>query len=241
MTADSSHAETVLIVDDIPANLNLLRGVLEPEGYRILAATSGRGALGVLRLTRPDLILLDVSMPELDGFETCRQLKQMEEVKSIPVVFVTARHEAEAVVAGFKAGGCDYVTKPFNREEVIVRVKAHLDNTRLQRALEERNLLLEALHRQMEQRQQQLEAALENIKTLRGLLPICSYCHKIRDDQGFWERVENYIQRHSDAEFTHGICPDCAVKYFPDCVHDLPPTLAGPGTNPLPSPSSKAP
>jgi DNA-binding response OmpR family regulator len=223
MTLPPPDTQTVLIVDDIPANLNLLRGVLEPEGFRVLGATSGGGALNILQRTVPDLILLDVSMPEMDGFETCRRLKQLEGVNSIPVVFITARHEIEAVVEGFKCGAADYLTKPFNREEVIVRVKAHLENSRLQRLLRERNLELERVNGELTRRQQQLEEALGNIKTLRGLIPICSYCKKIRDDKGFWERVESYLKKHSEASFSHSICPECLREHFPDFARGVKP------------------
>jgi len=208
---NSSDAEkgTILIVDDLPANLNLLRSVLEPEGFRILGSTSGAGALGILKHARPDAILLDVTMPGMDGFETCRQIKAIEELKSVPVVFITARHETEAIVEGFKSGGEDYLTKPFNRQEIIVRVQSHVEKSRLRFLLSERNRELEKLNLE-------LKEAMANIKTLRGLIPICSFCHKIRDDKGYWEAVETYLQRHSDASLTHGICPDCQKKNFPD-------------------------
>lgn len=220
MNTQPPEMQTVLIVDDIPANLSLLRDVLEPEGFRILGATSGAAALNICQRTLPDLILMDVSMPEMDGFEACRRLKQLPGVQSIPVVFITARHETEAVVEGFNSGGSDYLAKPFNRAEAIIRVKAHLENSRLHRLLRERNLELERLNAELTSRQQQLEEALASIKTLRGLIPICSYCKKIRDDKGYWDRVENYLQKHSEALFSHGICPECAQAYFRDFVPD---------------------
>jgi len=97
--------------------------VTSPEGYRILGTTSGVGALAILGRATADLILLDVSMPEMDGFETCRRIKSLEGAAGIPVIFITARHEAESVVRGFESGGCDYLTKPFNREEITARVR----------------------------------------------------------------------------------------------------------------------
>ncbi len=116
----------ILIVDDTPANIDLLRDLLMPVGYNIFFATSGAQALKVAQDVLPDLILLDVMMPELDGFETCRQLKEREALCDIPVIFVTARTEVEDLARGFETGAVDYVTKPVKRPEVLARVNTHL-------------------------------------------------------------------------------------------------------------------
>ena len=116
----------VLIVDDTPENLRVLRQALEPEGYSILIATSGESALRIARNAAPDLILLDIRMPGIDGFETCRRLKQDERTRNIPVIFVTAESETHSVVEGFQLGGVDYILKPFKNEEVLARVRTHL-------------------------------------------------------------------------------------------------------------------
>ena len=133
----------ILLVDDIPANLTVLSDALEPEGYRILAAPSGALALEIARRALPDLIVLDVLMPGMDGFETCRRLKEDEATRDIPVIFVTAKGETEGVVEGFRAGGVDYIAKPFEREEVLVRAQTHLKISRLTRELLQRNRDLE--------------------------------------------------------------------------------------------------
>jgi DNA-binding NtrC family response regulator len=140
----SSSGEKILLVDDIPANLAVLTAALEPEGYEILAAPNGLTALKVAARAQPDLILLDVMMPELNGMETCRRLKQDEATRDIPVIFITARSEMESVVDGFRAGGVDYVIKPFQAEEVLSRVATHLRINRLARELMEKNRVLEA-------------------------------------------------------------------------------------------------
>lgn len=200
---------TVLIVDDIPVNLNLLRGILEPEGYKILGATSGETALRIAARTIPDLILLDVVMQGLDGFETCRRLKAEPSTADVPVIFVTAKTEPEEVVRGFRVGGVDYITKPIQKEEVLVRVETHLRINRLAKMLSQKN-------EELEQRTAELEEALAHVKTLSGLIPICANCKKIRDDDGYWHHLELYIQDHSEALFSHGICPECAKKLYPD-------------------------
>src|SRR5579864_5670787 len=123
--------EKILLVDDVPANLAVLTSALEPQGYEIFAAPSGASALQVAAKAKPDLILLDIMMPGLDGLETCRQLKQNAATRDIPVIFITARNETENIVEGFRAGGVDYVVKPFQAEEVLTRVATHLRINRL--------------------------------------------------------------------------------------------------------------
>jgi len=139
----AAQPEKILLVDDVPANLAVLTAALEPEGYEILAAPGGAAALKVAARARPDLILLDIMMPAPDGLETCRRLKQDAATREIPVIFITARAEMECVVEGFRVGGVDYVTKPFQAEEVLSRVATHLRLSRLTRELIEKNQALE--------------------------------------------------------------------------------------------------
>ena len=122
---DPRHSK-VLIVDDIPANLDLLRSMLKPMGSQIFFATSGAMALEIAKNARPDLILMDIMMPDMDGLETCRRLKENKDLTAIPVIFVTAKTEVDDLVRGFEAGGVDYITKPVKQPEVHARVNAHL-------------------------------------------------------------------------------------------------------------------
>lgn len=148
---------SVLVVDDMLANRNLLREALEPQGYEVLLAPDGEAALRIAQEARPDVILLDVIMPRLDGFEVCRRLKRDEATRSIPVIFITAKDEAESMMEGFQAGGVDYITKPFQAEEVLVRVRTHLTLHRQAEELRRKNQELQA---EIERRQQ-AEAALK--------------------------------------------------------------------------------
>ncbi len=129
----------ILIVDDTPANLDLLRDILAPAGYHIFFATSGEQAVRVATEARPHLILLDVNMPQVDGFETCRRLKQVEGVAEIPVIFVTARTDVADLARGFDVGGVDYITKPIKQPEVEARVRTHLRIQGLIHELQELN------------------------------------------------------------------------------------------------------
>jgi DNA-binding response OmpR family regulator len=200
---------TLLIVDDNPTNLKVLLGLLKDRGFSLVIAKSGEEALERVNQPLPDIILLDVMMPGMDGFETCRRLKASEMTCEIPIIFMTALTDVESKLKGFEVGGVDYVTKPVEYQEVIARLNAHLTIRRLQQNLADKNTELQS-------KNEQLQQALDHVKSLSGLLPICANCKKIRDDQGYWQDVAVYIRDHSEADFTHGICPDCVQKLYPD-------------------------
>ncbi len=190
----SSGKSRILIVDDVPENIHLLIELLKEE-YATLPAKSGAAALKkAMSEPRPDLILLDIMMPGLDGYEVCRILKEDEKTKEIPVIFITAVSEEIDAARAFEVGGVDYITKPFNPATVQARIRTHL---RLNATLRE------------------LQKSLSEIKTLSGLIPICASCKKIRDDGGYWNQIELYIRDHSEVEFSHGICPQCAEDLYP--------------------------
>lgn len=171
----------ILIVDDKPQNLQFLGNLLTQEGYEPAAVLSGRQALDFLQTTLPDLILLDIMMPELNGFEVCRRMKKDMRTRHVPVIFLTALTDTEDVVKGFEEGGVDYVTKPFRAAELLARIKTHIE-----------------------------------LKTLRGMLPICAKCKSIRDDEGFWNEIADYLQTHSEVLFTHSLCPACCKELYGD-------------------------
>jgi DNA-binding NtrC family response regulator len=152
-----SPKEKLLVADDNPVNINVLRGALEPHGYEILAAPNGDTALKIAQRALPGLILLDIMMPGLDGLEVCRRLKAIESTHEIPVIFLTARQEMESLAEAFQAGGVDYVTKPFQPEEILIRIENHLHSRRLTRELTVKNAALE-------QRTAELTAANEKLR-----------------------------------------------------------------------------
>lgn len=147
----------ILIVDDMPDNLDLLCRALENAQYQVQVANSGALALDLAIRSKPDLILLDVLMPKMDGYETCRRLKADAKTQDIPVIFLTALDEVSQIVEGFQAGGVDYMTKPFQKEEALVRIRTHLERAKLATALVEKNQELEALNTQLEVLNAQLE------------------------------------------------------------------------------------
>jgi response regulator RpfG family c-di-GMP phosphodiesterase len=193
--------QTILIVDDEPGNIEILNETLG-DTYEIIAATSGKEALEIAKHQIPDMIILDIVMPVMSGYEVLRALKQNLSLKEIPVVFITALDKEDQETKGLTMGAVDYIPKPFNTTIVKLRVRTQLELKR------QRDVLI--------QRNEELQKALAEIKTLSGLLPICASCKKIRDDQGYWTQLESYISKHSGAEFTHGCCPDCMKKLYPE-------------------------
>ncbi len=161
--------EKILLVDDMPANLSVLTAALEPSGYEILAVPNGATALKVAAKAQPGLILLDVMMPEMGGLEACRRLKQDEATRDIPVIFITARDETKSLVAGFQAGGVDYVIKPFQAEEVVSRVATHLQISRLTRELLQKNHELQAEIQRRSSAETALKSADEKLSVLSDL------------------------------------------------------------------------
>jgi PAS domain S-box-containing protein len=343
--------DDILIVEDSEPTLNVLMDVLSDAGYKVRPAGDGESALRSVQTKLPALIIMDIMMPDLDGYEVCRILKADEKTSSIPIIFISALGDEHIKLKGFQLGGVDYITKPFYSEEVIARVKSHLNlrhmqfdleeiNTTLVAEIKERKRMEEKLRESEEKfrvifennssaiaivepdatitlvndafcqmigytkeeavgmswRQQvppedldrlkeffhqlltnsldvpdkceikfyrkngeirqawmsgamiqssqkiissfiditerkqveaereklivELQHAIAEVKTLSGLLPICASCKKIRDDKGYWNSLEAYLMKHSIAQFTHGICPDCAAKYFPEYLTD---------------------
>jgi serine phosphatase RsbU (regulator of sigma subunit) len=155
--------ERILIVDDTPANIQAIAGILKEKGYQLSVATNGQQALDVVDKVRPDLILLDVMMPVLDGFETCRRLKTMDAWRDIPIIFLTAKTDTADLVTGFEAGAVDYVAKPFNAHELLARIGTHLTVDHLRRSLAEKNEQLARAHRR------ELEMA---VKVQSQLIPL---------------------------------------------------------------------
>ncbi len=203
----------ILVIDDIKDNLRILVEALGSCGYTVRPALSGRVALAAARKQPPDLILLDIMMPDMDGYQVCKALKADKALKKIPVIFISALGEVNDKIKGLSAGGVDYISKPFQTEEVLARVKTHLTLKNLQKELEDKNLRLQEANGK-------LKKAMDEIKTLRDILPICSFCKKIRDDDDSWQLIEQYISEHSDTRFSHGLCPDCAKKHYPDLQDD---------------------
>lgn len=211
---------SILIVDDSPDQQALLRSILGKAGHNdVLSADSARSASALLHLDgetpsqRIDLILMDVLMPEQDGVETCRQIKRCAHFQDVPVIMVTAQNDLSNLKEAFAAGAMDYISKPVNSIELLARVSSAL---LLKQEMDRRK------NRELELRRsnEELQKALKEVKVLRGLIPICASCKKIRNDGGFWQQLEEYLGEHSEAEFSHGLCQPCIKKLYPGVYQD---------------------
>lgn len=192
---DGEKQSSILIVDDVPANLSLLTGILKQHGYKIRPAPSGSLALDAARHAPPDLILLDVHMPEMDGFEVCRHLKADETLREIPVLFISALTETKDKIQAFEAGGVDYITKPFQVEEVLARVRTHLELRRTRRELKRKNKRLKSTINELKNAQIRLIQS-EKMAAL-GVLS-AGVAHEINNPVNFIKTSTLSLQRDVD-------------------------------------------
>ncbi len=212
----------LLIVDDLPQNIKVLGSSLHNDGYIISFATSGLQAVDLALKSKIDLILLDIMMPDVDGYEVCRMLKLEERTKDVPIIFITAKTDKADIVRGFEAGAVDYVTKPFNAAELSARVRTHLELKKARQIIENQADELAWANKRLMEKNKKLQQAIDEIETLKGLLPVCSNCKKIRLEnkappkRDTWITIEAYLHEHTAAEVTHSICPECMTKLYPD-------------------------
>jgi two-component system, response regulator PdtaR len=197
----------VLIAEDDFLVVEMVRGLLRQLGHTLAGhAANGQEAVEMTERLSPDVVLMDLKLPVLDGVEATRQVQQR---CPTPVVVLTAHESPTLVQQASQVGAGAYVVKPPVAAEIdraITIAMARFDDmTELRR-----------LNQVLTTRNQELEQALEDIQTLRGLIPICASCKKIRDDKGYWQQVEVYVAEHTLAEFSHGLCPECAVRLYPD-------------------------
>src|SRR5687768_7092040 len=189
----------ILIAEDNPVSRRVLEATLEKFGHQVIVAADGAQAWTTLqRADAPSLAILDWMMPELDGVEICRRVRETPTSTPPYIILLTAKSERGDVVAGLDAGANDYLTKPFDRAELRARVQVGVQVLELQKNLAARVC--------------ELEDALAQVKQLQALLPICSYCKNIRDEQNYWQQLDSYLMEHADVMFSHGICPDCYEK-----------------------------
>jgi sigma-B regulation protein RsbU (phosphoserine phosphatase) len=192
----------ILIADDEPVSRALAKAALTDSGCEIGSVADGDAAwIAIQQRRRPMLVILDRQMPGVDGLELCRRAQTLSAYPPVYIVMVTSAGEVTDLEAGL--GADDFIPKPFNVAELRARANV--------------GLRMLALQESLARRVTELEAALSSVKMLRGLLPMCSYCKKIRVDDKYWQQLEGYLSDHSEAQFSHGICPDC----FPEVLDRL--------------------
>ena len=191
--------KTVLIADDDKLTLNVLNDTLTRAGYDVLTAADGEQAWRKLEQSKAVVAILDWLMPGVEGVEIVRRAHKDPRFINCYFILLTGKSATEDLVEGLKAGASDYLRKPFEEAELLARVEVGVRFIELQQKLADRV--------------KELETALTQVKRLEGLLPICSYCKRIRNEQDYWERVDAYISQHANVRFSHNICPQCYEKH----------------------------
>ncbi|MCB9769627.1 MAG: response regulator [Candidatus Omnitrophica bacterium] len=212
---DKGLGVRLLLADDDRPTRIMLRQRISDWGYEIEEADNGQSALEILTGDDPPrMAVLDWIMPGLDGVEVCQRVASRSDTPFIYTILLTRRSEKEDLVQALDSGAHDFLTKPVDINEL----RSRLD---VGRRLIEADQAVRTAEKEKERVIVELQQALSHIKTLSGLLPICAHCKKIRDDQGYWTQLEQYIHENSDASFSHSICPECAKEHFPDLYPEL--------------------
>ncbi|MBN2444395.1 MAG: response regulator [Spirochaetales bacterium] len=200
---ENSKTKIVLLIEDNKGDARLLEEMLYEAGeasFKLLCADRLETGLKYLKRGGIHLVLLDLGLPDSEGFGTFKKI--YNSVPNIPIIVMTGMDDEKMAVDAVREGAQDYLVKGQVDGNLLFRAMRY--------AIERKKLEIEREKMILE-----LQDALAKIKTLRGLLPICSFCKKIRDDQGYWRQIEVYMKEHSDANFSHSICPQCAKKYYP--------------------------
>ena len=192
----------VLIAEDDPTSRKILQTILAKDGNEVTAVEDGLKALEELQKDTPDMLVTDWMMPDLDGLQLSRQVRALNLPSYVYIILLTALTEKQRIIQGLDAGADDYVTKPYDKTELLARVRAGKRVIHLEKSLRQKNV--------------ELSDALAHVKQLKGLLPICMFCKKIRKDENYWQQVEEYIHEHTEADFSHSICPECMAKHYPE-------------------------
>ena len=193
----------ILIAEDDVTSCIVLTELLKKQGHEVIAATCGEEAWELLRQPEaPVLAIIDWIMPDTDGLEVVRRVHALKTNRPTYIIMLTIRGEKADIIAGLEAGANDYLAKPFDPGELCARIEVG------RRMIELQDMLASKVD--------ELSRALDQIKTLRGIVPICAKCKNIRDDQGYWNQVEVYVRDHSEAEFSHCICPECMKRLYPE-------------------------
>jgi len=198
----------ILIADDDDESRFAVQALLAERGHDVVAASNGNEAWQALQgADPPQMAILDWMMPEMDGVEVCRRLRAVPTLNPVYLILLTSRESKQHILEGLGAGANDFVTKPFDPQELQARVDVGVQIVQLQSELA--------------QRLSELQDASARVSHLQGLLPVCSYCKSIRDDQDYWHRVEKHLCAHADVRFSHGICPDCWKKFIEPQLQEM--------------------
>jgi len=193
----------IIVADDEPVSRRLVHAILLQGGHEVLLAENGVKAWDLLCQNSAHMLIADWMMPGLDGLELARRIRNRPDLDAyVYIIILTAKQQRQDLVKGLEAGADDYIRKPFSRDELILRVNAG------KRVLQ--------WEEQLRQKNRELQKALAEVKQLKGIIPICMHCKKIRDDRNYWHQLESYMMANAGADFSHSICPECLEKHYGD-------------------------
>ncbi|MGO9015942.1 MAG: response regulator transcription factor [Dissulfurispiraceae bacterium] len=198
---------TVLYVEDDPHARNAASEILKRIVRTVYVAENGKDGLAAFKQCNPDIVITDIRMPVMSGLDMARKIR--EENSNTQIIMTTAYTDTDYFLAAIEISVDQYVLKPIGSERLIAAVRRCADFVLHEREIQKYNEEREKLILE-------LQDAIAKVKTLSGMLPICASCKKIRDDKGYWKQIEAYISEHSEALFTHGICPECTRKLYPE-------------------------
>lgn len=245
-TSINNDEVSILLIEDSATQAQEIQYYLEEVNYQVDWVENVSKALEYMKTKTPTIIISDILMPEINGFEFCSRIKKNPQYKDIPLILLTTLSDPQDIIKGLECGADNFITKPYDKDYLLSRISHILANQKLRQMQENRNVemgmeifyggktffitaekmqIIDLLvstydavlqkNIELQRLNKELKEANENIKILRGLIPICSRCKKIRNDEGYWEQVEVYIEQHSEADFTHGLCPDCLKELYP--------------------------
>lgn len=200
-----NNKRQILVVDDEPDIVLYLKQLLEDEGFSVLTTTAAKDALQIIKNESIDILITDIRMPEMDGIELINIISDIG--MKIQTIVLTGHGDIDTAIEAMKKGALNYLRKPVNFEELLITIRHGITIIELHENLgAKNNKLIES--------NKKLKEALSEIKQLNSFLPICASCKKIRDDKGYWNRIESYIESHTNSVFSHSMCPECNEKFY---------------------------
>jgi DNA-binding response OmpR family regulator len=214
----------ILIIESGNTSAGALQELLKGAGFlHIQTAATGEEGMRMIACDLPDLIVLDYALPDTEGCDLCRKLSSETSTVDIPVFIIAGPSEESGatMAAAFEAGACEYFTRPVQAADFLPRLRRTLRWKKLFDQLRQEIEFRSSVEKEHIQQIAQLQHDMDSMKTMKGMLPICSSCRKILNDDGFWQNVERYIREHTEANFTYDICPDCAEKLYPEVFRKI--------------------
>lgn len=204
---------SVLYVEDEPVTRTAVARMLKRRVETLYEAENGKEGLDLFKQYRPNVVISDVRMPVLDGMKMSKEIKLLD--RHSKIILTTAHSDANILLDSIEVGVDKYILKPLDMDSLYSAMDQCAETVMLERKIQQQSIEKDELIAK-------LQEALDNVKKLSGLIPICSNCKKIRNDEGYWKQIEGYISEHSEARFSHGICPECAKKIYTEFLKDAP-------------------